>query len=80
MNHNKIQIRMPSFKRYKYLIGALESNSLTRALQNEILEDLHDLGDVFDFGGGDHSHYRGIIKCTSYESINIDLKMNQHAF
>jgi SAM-dependent methyltransferase len=29
-------------------------------------------GDVLDYGGGEKAHYRKIIQCDSYKSVNID--------
>jgi len=62
----------PSFSIFKSLIRKINKSSLTRALQNHIIENYNFPGDLLDFGGGDKSHYRSIINCKSYKSINID--------
>lgn len=68
----QIPTLIPNFKRYLNLVEKIGSSSLTRALQYEVLENYPLLGDVLDFGGGEKSHYRKLIKCASYTSINID--------
>jgi SAM-dependent methyltransferase len=72
MTYSFLKITLPSFKRYRLLVGSVASKSLTRALQYEILAGLENLGDVLDFGEGDKSGYRKLINCNSYKSINID--------
>ena len=62
----------PTFRRYRYLVHKINSMSLARALQYEILDSYVFQGDVLDFGGGDKANYRNLIKCSSYKSINID--------
>lgn len=64
-----------SFARFRYLFQKIGKISLTRALQNEVIEKYFFKGDLLDFGGGEISHYRSFIKCSSYKSINIDAKI-----
>jgi len=65
----------PSFSRFKSLFRELDQVTLTRALQNELIENYSFGGDLLDFGGGENSHNRSMIKCNSYQSINIDPKI-----
>tara|TARA_Y100000816_G_C26108138_1_gene589775 strand:+ start:1608 stop:2324 length:717 start_codon:yes stop_codon:yes gene_type:complete len=71
---NPLQIieNLPSFSRFKFLIEKIDKASLPRALQNELIENYSFKGDLLDFGGGENSHNRSIIKCNTYQSINID--------
>jgi SAM-dependent methyltransferase len=66
---------LPSFVRFRYLFQKIGKISLSRALQNEVIEKYFFKGDLLDFGGGEISHNRSLIKCGSYKSINIDAKM-----
>jgi SAM-dependent methyltransferase len=68
-------MRTPSYKRYRYLSEKLGGISLTRSLLYEVLESYPTLGNVLDYGGGTKSHYRKLLKCESYQSINIDSKI-----
>lgn len=63
---------VPTFARYQYLAKQVRRYSLTRALQYEALANYVLNGDVLDFGGGEKSLYRNLLRCTSYSSINID--------
>ncbi len=65
----------PTFSRYRYLAGKIDRYSVTRLLQYEALENYPLVGDVLDFGGGEKSDYRKLLKCTSYQSVNIDPKI-----
>ena len=67
---------LPSFVRLKFLIDKIDKVSLPRALQNELIENYSFAGDLLDFGGGEKSHNRSIIKCKTYQSINIDPDIN----
>lgn len=67
--------QVPTFSRYQYLAKQVSRYSLTRALQYEVLENYQLIGDVLDFGGGEKSLYRKMLKCNSYKSINIDPRM-----
>lgn len=81
INSNVTHLRsLPSifltYERYMYLLRQLRKYSLTRALQYEILNNYPLKGNVLDFGGGENSLYRDIIKCDDYQSINIDQNIN----
>lgn len=65
----------PSFGRFKYLFQKIDKVSLTRALQNQVIQKYSFKGDLLDFGGGENSNNRSFIKCGSYKSINIDAKI-----
>lgn len=67
---------LPSFVRFKFLFDKIDKVSLPRALQNELIENYSFTGDLLDFGGGERSHNRNMIKCSTYQSINIDPKIN----
>tara|TARA_B100001057_G_C22525958_1_gene823830 strand:+ start:91 stop:807 length:717 start_codon:yes stop_codon:yes gene_type:complete len=67
---------LPSFNRLKILIDKLDKVSLSRALQNELIGNYSFNGDLLDFGGGESSHNRNLIKCNTYQSINIDPNIN----
>lgn len=71
-----MQIRVPTFARYKRLASKLNQNSLTRALQFEVLESYPLLGEVLDFGGGESSQYRKLLGDIDYKSVNIDPRIN----
>ncbi len=76
-NHSLQDIEnFPSFTRFKYLFANLDKISLTRALQNYLIQNYFFEGDLLDFGGGETSHNRSLIKCNSYQSINIDPNIN----
>ena len=65
----------PSFTRIFELISATRHFSLARALQYEVLSNLNNLEKVLDFGGGDKAGYRKILKCVTYNSVNIDAEI-----
>lgn len=66
----------PTFPLFKSLINNLAKVSLTRALQNYIIQNYNFHGDLLDFGGGEKSQYRSFIQCKTYSSINIDPEIN----
>lgn len=61
-----------TLSRLSYLLKGSASNSVTRLLQNEIIESLKLSGNVLDYGGGSRSAYWPNIDCDSYFSVNID--------
>ena len=68
-----LDIRAPSFKRYKKLFFNKKENlSILRVLQYEMLKQAYLGKKVLDFGGGDKAKYRHFLSCESYQSINID--------
>ena len=75
IHHLQLIDNFPSFVRFRYLFQKIGKISLSRALQNEVIEKYSFNGDLLDFGGGEISHNRSLIKCGSYKSINIDSKM-----
>lgn len=66
----------PSLARFRDLSIRIKHSSLSRALQNQIIERYLFREKLLDFGGGENSQYRHIIKCKSYSSINIDQRIN----
>ena len=67
---------LPSWKRYSSLFYNKKGFSVLRELQYEIIKDMSLKGNVLDFGGGEKADYRNILRCESYESVNIDPEMN----
>ncbi len=68
--------RRPTRERFFKFSSLIGKRSLTRALQYEILFDLQLQGRVLDFGGGNKALYRADLKCTHYDSVNIDPKID----
>jgi len=72
VERESFSLKLPTYERYRYLKKKICALSLTRALQYEVLESYNMQGRVLDFGGGEKASYRSKIKCSSYDSINID--------
>ena len=69
--------RLPiNLTRLNQLSSKLSDHSLPRALQYEVLEKCTLKGKVLDYGGGDQSLYKSLLKCDSYSSVNIDPKIS----
>lgn len=64
-----------TFDRYLYLSRQIKKLSICRALQYEWLSTYPIKGTALDFGGGEKCSYRKIIQCSSYQSVNIDPKI-----
>ena len=65
----------PSLKRLLAILKNEKSTSVVRALQYERLFEISFDGRLLDIGGGETAHYRDVLFCNSYESINISSSM-----
>ena len=63
---------LPTFSRYRHLASQTRRISLARALQYEYLASQMLTGKVLDVGGGENADYRELLKCDSYDSVNIN--------
>lgn len=68
--------RRPTLDRFFKLSAVVGKQSLTRALQYEILFELPFKGRVLDYGGGNRALYRRELRCEHYDSVNIDPKID----
>ena len=66
---------LPTFARYKNLFLNKKKISVLRTLQYETLSNTPLKGKVLDFGGGERADYHKVIRCDTYESVNIDEAM-----
>lgn len=70
-NYQNVQpIQQPTMDRLKKLFRG--NRSVLRELQYEMLGQTDTSGYILDFGGGDNADYRNLLKCSKYDSINID--------
>ena len=67
---------MPSWSRMIKFIRQDNSISLVRALQYEQLQFAATNGKLLDVGGGNKSHYRDLLLCDVYDSVNINPEMD----
>jgi SAM-dependent methyltransferase len=73
----KANIKFPSIKRLIFLWSNFKKYSLLRSLQYESLMEEEMKGMVLDFGGGESAEYLNRIGDNiTYESVNIDQKIN----